>query len=302
MAGEEMEEDSVHVEPSLRAPDHTPLEEDALSIPEEVQHRFRGAKVHLLNLLPPATATKEDTVAKALSMARAHGGQCVILEQESKPIGYVDMIDLVVEETEGNTDKNLSELLRPFGGTHEEPKPPTSYRIITPDTELAEAATFLQQHAFAFVTDAERKHILNIVTLADVELYMDNQPRSQALDSRSAEESQRDKSLADLLQKLGEFPPLIPDEVTDFYLERAGFQSEDVRLKRLLALATEKFVSDIASDAFHYARIRTNAGPSRARPGQGAGRDRARTVLTMDDLSAALGEYGIDARRADGYR
>lgn len=30
--------------------------------------------------------------------------------------------------------------------------------------------------------------------------------------------------------------------------------------------------------------------------------DRTRTVLTMDDLSAALGEYGIDARRADGFR
>lgn len=30
--------------------------------------------------------------------------------------------------------------------------------------------------------------------------------------------------------------------------------------------------------------------------------DRARTVLTMDDLSAALCEYGIDARRADAFR
>lgn len=29
--------------------------------------------------------------------------------------------------------------------------------------------------------------------------------------------------------------------------------------------------------------------------------DRTRTVLTMDDLSAPLGEYGIDARRADGF-
>lgn len=72
--------------------------------------------------------------------------------------------------------------------------------------------------------------------------------------------------------------------------------------KRLLALAAEKFVADIASDAFQYARIRTNAGPARgARPGQSA-RDRTRTVLTMDDLGCALGEYGIDARRAESFR
>lgn len=82
--------------------------------------------------------------------------------------------------------------------------------------------------------------------------------------------------------------------------------------KRLLALATEKFVADIASDAFQYARIRTNAGPARSsRPtrvriytniSHSHLQDRARTVLTMDDLSAALGEYGIDARRAETFR
>lgn len=98
--------------------------------------------------------------------------------------------------------------------------------------------------------------------------------------------------------------------------------------KRLLSLAAEKFVSDLAADAFSYARLRTNAGPA-ARPKGGAGggsasaaaaaaaaaaassaagggaggsKDRSRTVLTMDDLSAALGEYGINARRADFYR
>lgn len=79
--------------------------------------------------------------------------------------------------------------------------------------------------------------------------------------------------------------------------------------KRLLSLAAEKFVSDIATDAFQYARIRTNAGPGRQRGGAaggggaaGAAKERARTVLTMDDLSAALGEYGINAKRAEFYR
>lgn len=72
--------------------------------------------------------------------------------------------------------------------------------------------------------------------------------------------------------------------------------------KRLLSLAAEKFVSDIATDAFQYARIRTNAGPGRQRAGAAGAKERARTVLTMDDLSAALGEYGINAKRAEFYR
>jgi len=86
----------------------------------------------------------------------------------------------------------------------------------------------------------------------------------------------------------------IPDEVTDYYLQRVGFdlsgcslvsspsiyliftyvrlrsRPESVR-KRLLALAAQKFVSDIAADAYQHARIRTNAAGGRARANQGPG-------------------------------
>ncbi|PWN51938.1 hypothetical protein IE53DRAFT_385685 [Violaceomyces palustris] len=148
----------------------------------------------------------------------------------------------------------------------------------------------------------------------------------QLMSRREEEEARKDRTLAEFLRMLDNYTPLIPDEVTDYYLEKVGFECEDVRLKRLLSLAAEKFVSDIAADAFQYARIRTNAGPG-GRPkaqasnpagtgtgaggaggagggaGAGAGgRDRSRTVLTMDDLSAALGEYGINAKRAEYYR
>ncbi|TKY86685.1 hypothetical protein EX895_004325 [Sporisorium graminicola] len=148
--------------------------------------------------------------------------------------------------------------------------------------------------------------------------------QAPALSRREEEESRKDRTLAEFMQLLDGYTPLIPDQVTDFYLEKVGFECHDVRLKRLLSLAAEKFVSDIAADAFQYARIRTNAGPG-GRPrgqvaagGAGAGgaaaggaagaglpagaRDRSRTVLTMDDLSAALGEYGINARRAEYFR
>lgn len=130
------------------------------------------------------------------------------------------------------------------------------------------------------------------------------------LAQRGEEEARTNRSLAELVRMLDDYSPLIPDEVTDFYLERAGLACDDVRLKRLVSMAAEKFVSDIAADAFQYARIRSNAGPGgRGKPptnppvGQGTqARDRSRTVLTMDDLSAALAEWGVNARRAEFFR
>ena len=49
--------------------------------------------------------------------------------------------------------------------------------------------------------------------------------------------------------------------------------------KRLLALAAQKFVSDIAADAYQHARIRTNAAGGRARAQQSFGSLSARVSL-----------------------
>ncbi|KAF9473362.1 transcription initiation factor IID, TAF10 subunit [Pholiota conissans] len=123
---------------------------------------------------------------------------------------------------------------------------------------------------------------------------------------QAAEEARKDRKLAEFMLMLDEYEPLIPNEVTDYYLQRVGFECEDVRLKRLLSLAAQKFVSDIAADAYQHARIRTSATGGRARvnqplTGPGSAKDKTRTTLTMDDLSAALAEYGISARKPEYY-
>ncbi|KAF9457527.1 transcription initiation factor TFIID 23-30kDa subunit-domain-containing protein [Collybia nuda] len=128
------------------------------------------------------------------------------------------------------------------------------------------------------------------------------QPQSR----QAAEDARKDRTLAEFMLMLDDYEPLIPNEVTDYYLQRVGFECEDVRLKRLLSLAAQKFVSDIAADAYQHARIRTNATGGRARANQpltgpGSAKDKTRTTLTMDDLSSALSEYGINARKPEFY-
>ncbi|KAF8325930.1 transcription initiation factor IID TAF10 subunit [Amanita rubescens] len=127
-------------------------------------------------------------------------------------------------------------------------------------------------------------------------------PLSQS--RQAAEEARKDRTLAEFLLMLDDYEPLIPNEVTDYFLQRVGFECDDARLKRLLSLAAQKFVSDIAADAYQHARIRTNASSGRARApmtGLGSVKDKTRTTLTMDDLSSALAEYGINARKPEFY-
>ncbi|BGP17699.1 hypothetical protein JCM10213_005277 [Rhodosporidiobolus nylandii] len=135
---------------------------------------------------------------------------------------------------------------------------------------------------------------------------------------KEVEQERKDLELSQLLDMMDDYKPIIPDEVTDYYLQRSGFDTNDVRVKRLLSLAAQRFISSISADAFQYARARTAAGPggrvnaanqaaAAAAGGTGAaGKDgakkgRQRTVLTMEDLSAALKEYGVDASRAPYY-
>ena len=126
----------------------------------------------------------------------------------------------------------------------------------------------------------------------------------------------------------------------------------DPKLARLLALATQKFIADVAADAYQYSRIRAsntnqnnpmgNLGAAAGFPvpgqqagggqpgvapaagkdgkvatvaggaplgiqrpgygGGGQGGSQNRTVLTMEDLGMAVGEYGVNVKRSEFYR
>ncbi|WWD21399.1 hypothetical protein CI109_105884 [Kwoniella shandongensis] len=117
---------------------------------------------------------------------------------------------------------------------------------------------------------------------------------------REEEMARRDRSLAEFLVMLDDYKPLVPEEITEYFLQRSGFECSDPRLKRLLSLSAQKFVADLSRDAYHFAKLRLNgATAGRGRPAGGA--DRNRVVLTMEDLSLALGEHGLNVKKPDYY-
>ncbi|KAJ3091623.1 Transcription initiation factor TFIID subunit 10 [Quaeritorhiza haematococci] len=113
-----------------------------------------------------------------------------------------------------------------------------------------------------------------------------------------AELLRKNRSLAELLLLMDDYAPVIPDAVTDYYLARSGFECDDIRIKRVLGLAAQKFISDLATDAFQYCKIRAQNSTTKDRKGQMKDK---RAVLTMDDLAAALGDHGVNIKRPEYF-
>lgn len=97
--------------------------------------------------------------------------------------------------------------------------------------------------------------------------------------------------LADFILQLEDCAPTIPDVVTSFYMNSAGFESQDPRMVRLISLVAQKFISDIAYDALQYSKVKASGQNTKKQA-----KDK-KMVLTLEDLTPALEEYGIQARK-----
>lgn len=107
--------------------------------------------------------------------------------------------------------------------------------------------------------------------------------------------------LSDFLHQLEDYTPTIPDAVTAYFCQTAGFEASDPRIVRLISIAAQKFVSDVANDALQHCKTRTSNAPgshaSSKNQKQQTNKDRKYT-LTMEDLAPALSDYGITVRKA----
>ncbi|OKL56235.1 hypothetical protein UA08_08547 [Talaromyces atroroseus] len=115
----------------------------------------------------------------------------------------------------------------------------------------------------------------------------------------AAAPTKKESSLRDFLGKMDEYAPIIPDAVTAHYLTVAGLpppgngpNQTPPHLARLLALATQKFVADIAADAYQYSRIRASNSSSASNPMGGLN---AAAGLNMAGAGAAGGAAGAGA-------
>ncbi|KAK6927700.1 Transcription initiation factor TFIID, 23-30kDa subunit [Dillenia turbinata] len=107
-----------------------------------------------------------------------------------------------------------------------------------------------------------------------------------------------DAVLSEFLASLMDYTPTIPDELVEHYIAKSGFQCPDVRLIRLVAVATQKFISEVASDALQHCKARQSAVIKDKRDKQQKDK---RLVLTMEDLSKALREYGVNIKHQDYF-
>ncbi|KAM7506586.1 hypothetical protein LguiA_017039 [Lonicera macranthoides] len=107
-----------------------------------------------------------------------------------------------------------------------------------------------------------------------------------------------DTALSDFLASLMDYTPTIPDELAEHYLAKSGFQCPDVRLIRLVAVATQKFIAEVATDALHHCKARQSSIVKDKRDKQPKDK---RLILAMDDLSKALREYGVNVKHQEYF-
>mmetsp|Transcript_117140 Transcript_117140/g.164736 ORF Transcript_117140/g.164736 Transcript_117140/m.164736 type:complete len:142 (-) Transcript_117140:99-524(-) len=103
--------------------------------------------------------------------------------------------------------------------------------------------------------------------------------------------------LAALLEELSGVTPTIPIAAVHFFLMKNGFNTTDERVIKMVAMATQKFVADVATDALQHCKQRQQGLPASRRA---AGKDK-RFVLTTADLQAALKEQGIGVAKPPYY-
>jgi len=105
-----------------------------------------------------------------------------------------------------------------------------------------------------------------------------NQPQTRAIKL----------SKSNILEEIKDFDSSIPDAVVHHFLNHAGMQTSDQRVVRLIAIAAQKFIHDIVSDSLQHCKLRG---------AQNKKTKEKKFTLAIEDLAAALEEYGIEVKR-----
>ena len=94
------------------------------------------------------------------------------------------------------------------------------------------------------------------------------------------------------LEDLDEMAPTIPDQYTNSVLKTVGVNAPDVRVTRLISLAAQKFMQQIADDCFKVQANKLTALPKDEK----LRKINNRVVLTTETLGEVLSEYGVSVK------
>jgi transcription initiation factor TFIID subunit 10 len=105
------------------------------------------------------------------------------------------------------------------------------------------------------------------------------------------------EQVEDILEKVENYNPTIPDAVTENILQSAGFESASPEITRLVSLVAQKFISDISYEALQHCKMR---GGGKEEKKKASGRDR-KYAMTTEDLVVALSDQGLTVKKPPYY-
>lgn len=124
--------------------------------------------------------------------------------------------------------------------------------------------------------------------------------------------------LDEFCSKLKDVHTTLPETVVNHYMKKTGFIVNDPKLVKIISIASQKFISEIVNDVMQHHKLKskstgqgnaTNASASNTNVNQGSSANQAQgsssnanknapgLVLTLEDLSNVLTEYGINIKK-----
>ena len=82
-------------------------------------------------------------------------------------------------------------------------------------------------------------------------------------------------------------PDIIPADVTEYFLRRSGFECEDPVVVKMIGLAAQKFLTDLAKESYAFSKKRQQA------TGTAQQKSARRNVLLLEDVANAAQKFGV---------
>ena len=103
----------------------------------------------------------------------------------------------------------------------------------------------------------------------------------------------KNEVVEDLQHRVEDYSSVISDSVTNSILQGVGVDNQTPEVTRLISLAAQKFISDIAYEALQHCKMR---GGGKDQKSKSSGRDR-KYAMSAEDIVVALSDQGLTVKK-----